>query len=166
MALELKVLLLVGGLIALWALASTQAFDRVLSTVVDRMLARYTDLDVRDDSGLLHLSGDYRIVELAVEPGGWLDGRTLAEVRPAEEGVLVLGVASPEAEWLGTPRGDTLIAAGDTLVVYGRTAAVEALEHRRRDAQKDHHVAVGEQARVEARERAEHPRYAQHPGTR
>jgi Trk K+ transport system NAD-binding subunit len=130
------------------------------------MLARYTELDVRDYSGLLHLSGDYRIVELAVESGGWLDGRTLAEVRPAEEGVLVLGVASPDGEWLGTPRGDTLIAAGDTLVVYGRTAAVEALEHRRRNAQKDHHVAVGEQARVEARERAEHPRYAQHPGTR
>lgn len=157
---ELKVLLLVGGLVLLWGMASTRTFDRLLSRVVDRWLARWTDLDVRDYSGLLHLAGDYRIVELAIGRDGWLDGRTLADARPAQEGVLVLGVASPDGGWLGTPRGDTRIRAGDVLVVYGRTAAVEALELRHRDARRDHDAAVGEQARIEARERAELPRYA------
>jgi hypothetical protein len=155
LALELKILLLVAGLVALWALASSGAFDRCLSRLVEWLLQRYTRLDVHDYAGLLRLGGDYRIAELGVERGSWLDGRTLEEARPADEGVLVLGVSSPDGEWFGTPSGDTRFRAEDTLVVYGRAEAIEALQRRRKgpEADRDFRDAVGKQGRIAARER-------------
>lgn len=54
-------------------------------------------------------------------PGSWLDGRALEEARPAEEGVPVLGIASPNGDWFGTPAGHTRLAPEDTRVVYGRS---------------------------------------------
>jgi hypothetical protein len=155
--LEIKIALLVGGLVVLWAIASSRTFDRLLSRIVDPWLSRHTDLDVRDYAGLLHLSGDYRIVELAVEEGGWLDGRTLAEVRPAEEGILVLGVATSGGDWLGTPAGDTRLHATDTLIVYGRTPAIDSVEQRRRDwsGERDHARAVADQRRIASQERSQ-----------
>nr|WP_242463849.1 TrkA C-terminal domain-containing protein [Thiococcus pfennigii] len=157
LGLEIKIPLLIGGVVGLWALSASTLFDRLLSRLVERLLARYTQLDVRDYAGLLRLGGDYRIVELAVEADGWLDGRTLAEARPAAEGVLVLGVSSPGGEWLGTPGGETRVVAGDTLVVYGRTEAIESLQQRRKGAraEREHAEAVGKQGEVAARERRE-----------
>lgn len=155
--LEVKIPLLIGGVVGLWVLSSSTLFDRLLSRLVERMLARYTRLDVRDYADLLHIGGDYRIAELAVEPGSWLDGRTLAEARPAAEGVLVLGVSSPYGEWLGTPGGDTKVGAGDTLVVYGRTDAIDSLQRRPSgaEAEQARAEAVDKQGEVAARERRE-----------
>jgi hypothetical protein len=153
--LSLKVPLLVAGVLVLWALATSRWFDRLMSRVVERLLARWTELEVHDYAGLLRLGGNYRIAEIAVERGGWLDGRSLSEARTAEEGVLVLGIASPDGEWLGTPRGDTRPGAGDTLVVYGRSEAIESLQQRRTGAgaEREHEQAVDRQAHVAAQER-------------
>jgi hypothetical protein len=154
-ALHYKILLLVGGLVALWALATSQWVDRLLSRLVDRALKRFTRLDVSDYEGLLHLAGDYRIVEVQVQPGGWLEDRPLSELRPAREGVLVLGILTNDGEWLGTPAGDTRPQGGDTLVVYGRTAAIRELTERRAGDEPGHREAVAEQDRVAERERRE-----------
>jgi hypothetical protein len=152
--LEIKIALLVTGLLALWALANSSLFDRVVSRAVGWMLDRYTELEVRDYGSLLRLGGDYRIAELGIEPGSWLAGRTLEQARPNEEGVLVLGVVSPKGEWFGTPDGDTLLEGGQTLVVYGRADAIQDLEQRRKEGDRDHDQAVGKQKRVAERERS------------
>lgn len=154
-ALEIKILLLVAGLLVLWVVASSCIFDRVVSRVVDWMLDRYTELDVNDYSGLLRLGGDYRIAELSVEPDSWLDGLTLNEARPKDEGVLVLGVVSREGEWFGTPAGDTKVRGGETLVVYGRGDAIQAIEKRRREEGRDHEEAVDRQEKVARQERSD-----------
>jgi hypothetical protein len=158
--LEIKVVLLVAGVLGLWALATSRLFDRLLSRVVDRLLERWTDLDVRDYAGLLRLGGNYRIAELRVEPGGWLDGRTLEDAQTDAEGVLVLGIASEDGEWLGTPGADTQPGAGDTLVVYGRTEAIRDLQNRRRGlrAEREHAEAVSKQNAVADQERRERER--------
>ncbi|EGV30815.1 TrkA-C domain protein [Thiorhodococcus drewsii AZ1] len=153
MALWIKVVLLVTGLVLLWAFASSQWVDRLLSRIVDRALSRFTRLDVSDYEGLLHLAGDYKIVELAVEDGSWLDGQPLRALRPAEEGVMVLGIAKPNGEWLGTPGGDTVARSGDRLIVYGRTEAIRELEERRAGDDRAHAEAVDEQRRVAEAER-------------
>lgn len=148
-----KIVLLVAGLVALWALANSAWVDRLLSRLVERALKRFTDLDVKDYEGLLHLAGDYRIAEIPVESGGWLDGRPLRELRPADEGILVLGILTGHGEWLGTPDGDSCPEGGDTLVVYGRTAAIRALSERRTGDATAHRAAVAEQDRVASQER-------------
>jgi uncharacterized membrane protein YbhN (UPF0104 family) len=67
--LQIKIPLLVAGLLVLWALASSKLFDRFVSRVVGWMLDRYTELQARDYDSLLRLGGDYRIAELGIEPG-------------------------------------------------------------------------------------------------
>lgn len=150
-----KVLLLIGGLALLWAFATSYWVDRLLSRMVDWALKRFTRLDVSDYEGLLHLAGDYRIVEVPVQLGDWLDDRPLRELRPADEGVLVLGILSRDGDWMGTPGGDTRPEDGDTLVVYGRTHAIRQLTERRAGDVQDHQRAVADQARVTEQERAE-----------
>jgi len=119
------------------------------------VLYHCTELQVRDYDSLLRLGGDYRIAELAIEPRNWLDGRTLAETRPQKEGVVVLGAASAEGKWFGTPAGDTRLSAGETLIVYGRAEAIQAVEQRQKEAERDYEEAAGKQKQVARRERSE-----------
>jgi TrkA family protein len=128
-----RVLELVVGLAALLALARSRWVDRRVSPLIARLLSRYTDLQVRDYVGLLELENGYRVSELAVEPGDWMAGRTLAELRLRDEGVLVLGISRSD-DWVGAPVGTTRVDAGDTLVLYGREDAVCDLDERQRGA--------------------------------
>ena len=55
-----EVAVLAGGVIVLGALAMSKPVDRVLTRLIRRALARWTDLDVRDHAGLLELGGAMR----------------------------------------------------------------------------------------------------------
>lgn len=157
-ALSIKIPLLIAGVLGLWILAGSKLVDRLLSRLAERLLSRWTDLEVHDYAGLLHLGGDYRIAELGIEEGGWLDGRPLGEAEIAEEGVVVLGISTADGEWLGTPGADTTPSAGDTLVVYGQGETIAALQRRRQGAgaEQDHERAVRRHREVATRERQDH----------
>jgi hypothetical protein len=150
----LKVGLLTGGICVLWALAQSQWVDRKLSRLIERALRRYTRLDVRDYSNLLHLGGEYRIAELVVEPGDWLADKTLAESRLRKEGVIALGIKRTDGTYLGAPKSDSKILAGDVLLLYGRDAALERLDTRKAGPRgtAEHRRAIVEQRKVLAEE--------------
>ncbi len=126
-----RVLVLLGGMVALWLLARSQWVDRRLSRVIGLGLRRWTDLEVRDYAALLHLAGPWTVMEIAVQPEDWVAERTLGELRLRDEGVVVLGISRPEGEYLGAPRFDTEIHTGDTLVVYGTEERLCELDERR-----------------------------------
>ncbi|HJV04144.1 MAG TPA: TrkA C-terminal domain-containing protein [Actinomycetota bacterium] len=150
----LRAAILLGGLLAILIVARLPWVDRGLSRLAARVLSRFTDLEIRDYARLLQLTRDYGVSELQVEPQDWLADRTLAELRLADEGVLVLGIEQPGGEFLGTPRGDTVLHAEDVLVLYGRTSALAELDRRRRGTEGDqaHRQAVARQERIEQRE--------------
>lgn len=152
-----KIALLVLGVVALWAVATSRWVDRRLSRLIDRMLRRFTSLDTRDYAHLMHLAGEYRLAELAVADGDWIAGRSLGEVKLRDEGILVLGIHKPDGAYLGTPDGATEVQAHDTLLVYARQSALESLDERQRGVRgdRDHRQAVREQAEVEVQEREE-----------
>lgn len=127
--------------------------------MVVQLLKRYTNLNVADYASLLRLTGEYRLAELRVEPGDWLDGGTLAEARPREEGVSVLGVRRPDGTFIGNPTGDTRVAARDTLVIYGRVTAIQRLDRREKGTFGDveHNRAVREQEKVVSEEADKDP---------
>lgn len=154
-SLWLKIAVLVAGLLALWALSASSWIDSRLSWLIDKALRRYTSLDVRDYASLMHLVGEYRLVELRVRDGDWLAERTLRESDLRDEGVLVLGVKRANGNYLGAPSGDTELHGGDTLLVYGRISVLQELDRRERDWRGDleHHAAAAEQARVRAEEK-------------
>jgi len=126
----LRIGLLVAGLVILWTLATSRFVDRHLSRWIDRLLERYTRIEVRDFGSLLGLSDDYRIVERAVPAHDWLIDKTLAEVALPEEGVIVLAIQRANGAFLGTPRGEVQFLANDTLVLYGHLDALNRLDQR------------------------------------
>ncbi|RLE31535.1 potassium transporter TrkA [Candidatus Acetothermia bacterium] len=152
-----RLVILVVGLGALWTLARSKLVDRYMGRVIGWALRRWTQLEVRDYADLLDLHGDYRVVEHVVEPGDWLAGRTLADLKLREEGVLVLGIRRADGTYIGAPRGWTEVRPGDTLIVYGRAGLLEELCRRRAGPEGDraHEKAVKEQERILERERLE-----------
>jgi K+/H+ antiporter YhaU regulatory subunit KhtT len=123
--------ILVGGLAILWILSRSEWFDRHLSRLVARVL-RWRGYDVRDFGRLLHLQGDWAVSELVVEPEDWLAGQTLGELKLRDEGVAVLGIQRGGGQYVGVPRGDAVIEAGDTLILYSTEDRLEELDARSR----------------------------------
>jgi len=148
---------LAAGLVGLWLLATSRWIDGRMSQHIERLLQRYTDLDTRDYMGLLRLHGEYTISELAVEENDWLAGRRLSELGLSREGVLVLGISRVDGTFLGAPRGDALLNAGNVLLLYGRDAAMKALDEREAGATGNlaHLEAVVEQQQQAEKEKSE-----------
>lgn len=149
-SLTLRIVLLTLGLAILWGLATSPWVDRQLARLIDWALHRYTRLDVKDYASLLQLSGDYRVVELEVQPDDWLSDKRLEELQLREEGIVVLGIQRDDDTYLGVPQGDTTVAVGDVLISYGRSDALEALDERRRgrSGEREHSKAKQEQEKI------------------
>lgn len=123
------VILLVGCLVLL-VLARSKLVDRLMSRVFTRLLMRFTDLELQDYAGLLHLADGHAVLELNVDDGAWLCSRTLGDLELREEGLTVLGIDRAEGRYLGVPRANTEIRPGDTLVCYGVYDALVELAER------------------------------------
>jgi len=132
LSLIVKLVLLISGVIALWVIASSRWVDRQLSKVIEYALSRYTRLEVRDYTSLLHLAGEYKVSELHVDAGDWLANRALQELKLPDEGLLVLGVERTDGDFIGVPNGDTMLYEGDQVIIYGRDSTVAELSQRRR----------------------------------
>lgn len=147
--------LLVAGLVSVYLLSLSHVVDRHLSTVIARVLRRFTSLDVRDYAALLHISSEYAVKEMVARPDGWLAGRTLGELGLREEGVVVLGVVRGDGSYLGAPGRDTFVLPGDTLILYGAAGSFEDLTRRAPGAEGDeaHVRAVDRQREVASEER-------------
>ncbi len=152
-----SVLIIVLGVGGIWWAAQSQAVDRFLSSIIDKALRRYTSLDVRDYSAILHLRGDYQVTELRVENQDWMAGKTLQELRLSHEGVIVLGVQREKGNYIGTPGGDTKILPNDVLTVYGRASSFSSLDTRKKGAEGDqeHFASVMKHSGIEQAEKAE-----------
>lgn len=132
-----RMAILFAGLVALVAVSRSRLIGRGMQRLIERMLRRYTDIDVRDYDALLHLSGQWQIVELSVEEGDWIADRPLEELDLPDEGVLVLGLTRTDGHYVGAPTGVTRLEPGDTVLLYGRSAALAELDQRTRDRNGD-----------------------------
>ena len=116
--------LLVPGVVLIGMLAKSRWLDEVMCSLIRWALRKWTELEVRDYASLLHLSGEYRVVEAEVRKEGARAEKPLRELDLAD--LLVLGVHRADGQYLGAPHGDTLIHGGDTLILYGETSLIEA----------------------------------------
>jgi hypothetical protein len=155
-----RVVVLAVGLAVLLLIARSQWVDRRLTALIGYVL-RTRGIAARDYVTLLDLDGQHTVVELEVQPGDWLADRTLAEARLRDEGVIVLGIRR-DGDFIGTPRGNQLMRAGDTLVLYGAAARLRELDDR--EAPRFSAPGRSETGRSAARARRPSSRAA--PGTR
>lgn len=146
--------LLVLGCLVLLILARSSAVSRAISRLFGWLLTRYTDLELRDYAGLLHLADGHSVLELHVDEGAWLCSRTLGELELREEGLAVLGIDRASGTYIGAPRGSTEIRPGDTLIGYGDHDALVELSARQPGPEGDrmHEEAVRAQRAREAAE--------------
>ena len=149
---------LMGGLLALWLVARSKWIERHMLHVMGWALRRWTDLEAYDFVELLELAGGYRVRSIGVDPGDWVEGRRLDDLKLFDEGITVLGIHRPDGSYLGVPRGETTIWAGDRLVLYGRDERLRELEDRRsgeaglrahRQALADHDQLRREESRTD-----------------
>jgi hypothetical protein len=145
-----RLLLLGLGLFLLWVVATSAFAERYLSRLIRWALQRWTQLDARDYVNLLHLSGDYSVTELKIEPGDWVSDRKLAELHLRQEGVLVLGIQRSDGGYVGAPKGETMVYPGDTMLIYGRGGLLEELSERKAGilGERAHQKAVANQQAV------------------
>jgi hypothetical protein len=134
---SLRVVELMAGMLVLVVLSRSRRVDRWLTQLIARFVRRHTTLGRRDLSGLLQLSGDYAVDELAVMPGDWMAGRRLGDLALRDEGIVVLGITRADGRYLGAPIGETEVLPGDVLVVYGRGGALADLDDRQRGVAGD-----------------------------
>jgi len=113
------------GMIALGLLVVGLFFNlKVISGPVDRFMrvtlekagmSRLIDYDY-----LLNLQDGFCVYDGEIhERHPWV-GKALGEVRPADVGVIVLGIYRDDGEFVGAPQKDTVIQPEDVLMVYGR----------------------------------------------
>lgn len=149
-----RAITLLLGLGLLWFLSSSAFVDKWLSHWIHHLLQKYTDIPVRDFSGLLHLSHGYTISEMMVEKDHWMTNKKLADLRLRQEGLNLLGIERSDGVYIGLPHGDTIICEGDLLILYGKDQALSSLNKRRRGmaGRRDHRKAVADQQKREQEE--------------
>ncbi|MBW3632780.1 MAG: TrkA C-terminal domain-containing protein [Chloroflexi bacterium] len=147
-----RIVIIVVGLAGLVLLSRSGWFNRLLTPVIQRALSRSTALVLRDYAALLHLREDYRVAEIEVHEGSWLEGRQLHALDLPAEGLLILGIAQPTGEYVGAPPADYVFSRGDTVVVYGREPRLEEIARRAPSDSRAHEEAMAEHsADVEAK---------------
>ena len=152
--LSVRIVILVIGIVMLWAFASSQWVDRRLSQIVEHLLQQYTRMEIQDYASLLHLTGEYRLAELTINPSDWIEGKKLSESRLRDEGINLLGIKKPDGRYIGNPTPETRLKERDCLVLYGRIDAIKALDKRKVGVFGDieHHQAIEEQKAVVSQE--------------
>lgn len=161
----LSVVLIAAGSTAVWMLAKSTWFDRLLSRVVRRLLDRSDRVNVVDIDSLLHLAEGYRITELPIDDQDhWLADKTMQESALRDEGVTVLAITREDGTFIGTVGPHTRVEAGDTLVCFGQAETLDEMEGRRRgrsgEHQHDRHVAEQDERQRDAQRREARRRLA------
>lgn len=136
-----------GGLILLYLAANNQWIEQMMWRANSWALRRFGRVDVHDYTRLLRVGRDFVISEVHVHEGEWIAGRTLQELALNHEGILVLGVEKSNGDYVGTPRGSSMLEEGDCLVVYGRQEALVELAERQAglEGNIEHMLAVTRQ---------------------
>ncbi|MCB1066352.1 MAG: TrkA C-terminal domain-containing protein, partial [Verrucomicrobiae bacterium] len=68
---------------------------------------------------LLRVDSGYCISEIEILESCMLANRCLKESRPADAGIIVLGISHRGGEFVGAPGPDDRIGIGDVITVYG-----------------------------------------------
>ncbi len=125
--------IVVVGMSLIWWAIKSKWVDRGLSKIIDRMLKKYTDLEIQDYAAVLHLKDDYRISEKKIEEDDWLANKTLLELDLRHEGITILGIDRKDTDYFGSPSGDFKLLPKDVVTVYGKAEGISSVYERKKD---------------------------------
>lgn len=147
---------IIAGIFVLLLLSRVRVLNQLLNAVLQRLFSRFRVLRIRDYEELLRVDKGYAISHVTVEPGTWLEDKSLRELDMVAEGILVLAVERASGVTLGTPGPTTRMHAHDVLLVYGRELDLEGLPFRPAGPEGDdiHRMATEKQRLRRASESA------------
>lgn len=122
------IIVLVGAIIILAIVASSNKVDAVLTTLINKVLGIFKPYSMRDYGSLYKLANNYHLSDLFVREGGWLEGKTASDERFREEGIIVLGIEQPDGTYVGDVPQDRSFRKNDLLIVYGRESAMKSID--------------------------------------
>lgn len=137
-------LIVVLGMGLIWWAIKSKWIDRRLSKIINRMLQRYTDLEIKDFAAILHLKDDFKISEKRIAPDDWMANRTLLQLNLREEGITVLGIDRKNHDYFGSPTGEFKILPDDVVTIYGKAEGIESVYNRKKNykAEQEHNEHV------------------------
>jgi K+/H+ antiporter YhaU regulatory subunit KhtT len=130
-------LIVVVGLSIIWWGLKSKSADRGLSKIINKMLRRYTDIEIQDYAAVLHFKDNYKISEKQVKSNDWMANKSLVELRLRDEGITVLGVDRKGNEYIGSPTGSFTIEPEDVITIYGKADVIKNIYERQRDFSGD-----------------------------
>jgi MFS family permease len=145
-----QVLLFGAGIMALLSFGRSRWVEMHLNRIFSWGLKKWTTLDVRDYVSLLQLQNGYAVTEMIVDPGDWVENKTLLNAELSQEGILVLGIKQSDGNYLGTPRATNVIKAGDTLILYGLIDHLNELDERDGKTGEQAHKKAVEEYRTQS----------------
>ena len=114
------VLSTLAGLAALGLIATWRVTQRVIDAIIGVTLKHIGVVQPADYALLLRFEAGYCASLLELHHNHPWVGKTLAENRIADQGMIVLGILREGGEYLGAPSGKIEIRSGDTVTLYGR----------------------------------------------
>ncbi len=131
------VAILVGAIIILTIVASSNKVDAALTKLVNKILSRYKIFSTYNYGSLYKLADDYHISDLYVRSGGWLEGKKASDERFQQAGIIVLGIEKPDGTYVGAITPDTVFLENDLLIIYGREHEMKLLDPLKRKSPKE-----------------------------
>ena len=113
-------LALIGlGVLVLGLLLNLKIIRRPLDRLMKKTLEASGMRRIVDYDYLLNLRDGYCVYDGEIaDDHSWI-GKKLFEIRPADQGVIVLGIYRNDGEFVGAPKKETEVLKGDVLMVYG-----------------------------------------------
>ncbi len=126
-------IIVIVGMIIIWFAINSKWVDKGLSNLINKMLTRYTDIEIQDYAAILHLKDDFKISEKLISDADWMANKTLKDLNLRSEGLIVLGIDRHGIDYLGSPNGTALILPKDVITVYGKSEVITSIFKRRKN---------------------------------
>ncbi len=137
-------IIVIVGMVLIWFAINSKWIDKALSNMINRMLKRYTDIEVQDYAAILHLKDDFKISEKLISEDDWMANKTLKDLNLRSEGLIVLGIDRHGIDYLGSPNGNAIILDKDVITVYGKAEVLKSIFERKKNykAEREHQAFV------------------------
>ena len=116
--LPMNFLILIIGILLIYKLAKIRGFTRKWEHFIEKKLIKSPAFEESAVEDLLHFLKGYGLVKKIILEESPLSGKSLADAKLNEKGILVLGIERDKV-WIPTPKASEIINNGDDLVVYG-----------------------------------------------
>lgn len=115
----LTLALIVASVVAIGLLFNVRWAKRPLDSLMRRVLQRVGMVQALDYDVLLKVKEGFSVVEVELEEGHPFVNVSLGESRPADRGIVILGLHRGDGGFIGTPKREEVLRCGDILMVYG-----------------------------------------------